>query len=155
RDAIAAYHDLIEHREAAHFSSVVAGIQGHLARHNLALVYEDAGDLDQAKEQWQLILADRPDYRPAWRAMGVLALRQGRPEEALALADRLLANPRLRANGSLLRGRVAIARGDREAAASDWNHVVQDYPSDRDALAEAAQLLFENVSPRAASAALE
>ncbi|WP_437207257.1 tetratricopeptide repeat protein [Planctomicrobium sp. SH664] len=47
------------------FSSVDVGITDYKARHNLAVVYEDLGQLDEAEMQWQMILDQHPDYAPA------------------------------------------------------------------------------------------
>jgi len=64
-EAAAAYQDLLTHREEDHFTSVNEGVRGHLARYNLGRVCQDLGDLDQAVKQWQLILAEHPNYQPA------------------------------------------------------------------------------------------
>src|SRR5207249_674388 len=52
-EAARAYHDLLGCRVEAHFTSVNEGISGHLARHNLAIVYQDMGEPARAAEQWQ------------------------------------------------------------------------------------------------------
>jgi O-antigen biosynthesis protein len=155
REAIAAYHDVLDRREPPHFSSVVAGIQGHLARHNLALVYEEVGELTRAEEQWRLILAERSDYRPGWRWLGGLLLRQRNLDEATGMAVKLIGDERLRPEGLLLRGRIAATRGKMSAAREDWDLVVSAYPSDRDAVGEVSRLLFEQAGPAAARGALE
>ena len=53
---------------------MVAGIAGHLARHNLALVYRDLGDRGAEEEQWRRIVEEKPHYRPGWHALGDVLL---------------------------------------------------------------------------------
>lgn len=153
--AAAAYRDLLDRGEGPHFGSAVAGLRGHLARHNLALVLEESGDWDGADGQWRAVLAERPDYRPGWRWRGALLARTGRLAEADRLADELLANEWGTAEGWLLRGRVALARGDAEAARTAWRRAADEEPTDRDLVGEAARLLFERCGPPAATPALE
>ena len=74
-EAVQTYQNLLEVREEVHFSSVVAGIAGHLARHNLALVYRDQGDLAREEEQWRRIVRDKPHYRPGWQGLRECLLR--------------------------------------------------------------------------------
>jgi tetratricopeptide (TPR) repeat protein len=76
-EAVEAYHDVLERHEPAHYTSVVEGVSGHLARHNLALVYEDLGDLAKAAEQWHRIAEEVPDYRPAQLALERLGQARG------------------------------------------------------------------------------
>ncbi len=80
-EAARAYTELLDMPRAQHFKSVVEGITGHLARHNLALVYMDIGDLRAAEEQWRRIVQDRPGYRPGWEGLAEVLRRQGKPQE--------------------------------------------------------------------------
>jgi tetratricopeptide (TPR) repeat protein len=74
-EAAQGYLDLLHYRPEPHYTSVNEGISGHLARHNLALVYQDLGELARAQEQWQAILAERPGYPAARRALQELEAR--------------------------------------------------------------------------------
>jgi O-antigen biosynthesis protein len=85
-ESVAAYHELLAAKPDRHFSSVVRGIQGHLARHNLAVVYEQLGQLDRAEEQWRLACADMPGYHTGWRALAENLLRQNRGRKVAASA---------------------------------------------------------------------
>ena len=51
-------------------------VAGHLARHNLALVYRDLGDLAREEEQWRRIVEEQPGYRPGWRGLGAVLPRR-------------------------------------------------------------------------------
>ena len=62
--AAGTYLEILNGQAERHFSSVDSGIDGFKARHNLALVYNDMQAFDRAEEQWRLIVAEKPDYRP-------------------------------------------------------------------------------------------
>jgi glycosyltransferase involved in cell wall biosynthesis/predicted Zn-dependent protease len=66
---------LIRSREADHFASVDTGLRGHKARHNLAVIYRDAGRSAEAEAQWRAALVDEPGFVPAHLGLGELALR--------------------------------------------------------------------------------
>ncbi len=68
-EAEGTYRHLLEVREEVHLGSVVAGIAGHLARHNLALVYRGMGKPEQEEEQWRRIVQEQPGYRPGWNGL--------------------------------------------------------------------------------------
>ncbi len=138
------YLDLLRTREEAHFSSVVAGIAGHLARHNLALVYGEMGELAQEEEQWRLIVNERPHYRPAWRGLGDVLVRQGKLAEAQTLGDRLVSDKRLSGEGQLLASALAASRGDWGAARRDLERAVKEDPEDVGLLEALCRMLFEH-----------
>ncbi len=47
------------------FASLDQGIYGHLTRRNLAALAEERGDAEEARTQWQAILADCPGDKEA------------------------------------------------------------------------------------------
>ena len=71
RPSVRSDRTVLEAPSERHFASVDAGLAGYKARHNLALVYEDLGQTDLAKQEWRAILKERPGYLPA-----IAALRQ-------------------------------------------------------------------------------
>jgi tetratricopeptide (TPR) repeat protein len=77
-EAASAYEDLLARREERHLTSVADGIDSHLARHNLALVYADLGEWARAEEQWQHILRERPTYEPGRRGLAEALHHQGK-----------------------------------------------------------------------------
>ena len=79
REAAAAYEDVLHRKEERHFASVADGLNGHLARHNLALVYEDLGDWAAAEVEWRRISLDYPAYEPGQRGFAALLRRQTGP----------------------------------------------------------------------------
>jgi GT2 family glycosyltransferase len=58
---------------AGQFSSVVAGLSGHLTRRNLAALVEERGDRAEAARLWREVLAECPGDRDAVAALGRLA----------------------------------------------------------------------------------
>lgn len=74
REATQVYRDLLSRSEPRHFTSVVQGIAGYKARHNLALAYEAMGQLAKAEDEWRAILAEVPGYGPAIAALDGMAV---------------------------------------------------------------------------------
>lgn len=154
REAAEAFLDLLHRPDERHFSSVDRGLRGHLARCNLALAYEDLGEETRAEEQWRLITAETPRYRPGWRGLGELLLCQGKHDEATALASRLVGDRFLRVEGLLLRGRLEVARGKTGEARRDFERAASEANGDLTPLRALCRLLFEQGDPADAEKAL-
>jgi tetratricopeptide (TPR) repeat protein len=154
KEAAQAYLELLGTREEAHFGSVVDGIAGHLARHNLALVYRDLGDLAGEEQQWRLAVGEKPHYRPGWRGLGDVLVRRGDLDGALAVAEQLMGNGHLRGEGRLIRSAVSSARGDHRAAREELEQALAERPGDTDLLEALCRLLFERGDPAEAERAL-
>ncbi len=115
-EAVQAYRDVLANREEQHFSSIDRGLTGFKARQNLAVVYTDMGDLRRAEEQWRQVTSEMPHYLPGWRGLNDVLMRNGRHQEARAVAEQCLRDPALEAEGHLMCGRLAMADGDIEGA---------------------------------------
>jgi len=63
------YLRILQEQTPRHFASMDLGIADYKARHNLAIVYEDWGKPDIARQVWEDILQTRPDYQPARQAL--------------------------------------------------------------------------------------
>jgi GT2 family glycosyltransferase/2-polyprenyl-3-methyl-5-hydroxy-6-metoxy-1,4-benzoquinol methylase/tetratricopeptide (TPR) repeat protein len=88
-EAIRTYQELFAAGGPDYMISRNRGITGWAARQNLAIVYEDAGDLAGAEEQWRLVVQEQPGYLIGWRGLWEIIMRQGRIQDALALAEQL------------------------------------------------------------------
>lgn len=153
-EAARAYRDVLEVREARHFASVDPGIGGFKARQNLAVALTELGDHAGAEQQWRRIVAEVPGYRSGWRGLGESLLARGAAGEAEDLAAGLLRDGPLRAEGWLLRGKVAAAAGDEAAARRDLEAAVAERPDDPEPRQALCRLLFERGPAAEAEAAL-
>jgi FkbM family methyltransferase len=153
-EAVRAYEAILGAQEERHFSSVVRGLEGYLARHNLAVAFTQMGQPWQAEEQWRRVTQEMPRYRPGWRGLGESLLAQGELDRVSALTQQLLADPHLHAEGKLLEGQLAAARGDIAAARRCLEEAAQERPSDPEPLQVLCRLLFERVSPAEAEGPL-
>lgn len=151
-EAAAAYRQLLEAEERRHFTSIDAGLSGYKARHNLAVVLEDLGDIEAAANEWRQVTQNQPDYAPAWRSLGEILLRQGKKRDVLLLCQQLTtdSNESLRHLVSYLQGRIAEAEGDVASALSWFDEADRLEPTETFALRQSCRLLFESgVWPRA------
>ena len=145
---------MLAEREERHFTSIDRGLSGFKARQNLAVVYSDMGDLAQAEREWRTVTQEVPRYRPGWRGLAEVLTRAGRRDDVMAVAERCLADPALRVEGRLLRGRLALTDGDIAAARAEFEQAAAECPTDRAALEARCQILFDHGTPAEAEAAL-
>jgi FkbM family methyltransferase len=153
-EAVDSYEDLLKRGETPYFRSVRKGIRGYLARHNLALVYRDLGDAAREEEQWRLVVAEVPNYRPGWRGLGETLMRQGKREETQRVADLLVECRHLRAEGLLLSSQVAASHGNLDVARQELSRAVQEFPEDPEVREAWCRFLFEHGQPSEAEVAL-
>jgi tetratricopeptide (TPR) repeat protein/GT2 family glycosyltransferase len=90
------------------------GLCGYKARHELGVVYRKHGRDAEAEAQWQAVLAERPDYAPAWLALGDLWLAQGRLADVERAAGRLRTEAYGAAIAAALQARVQQSRAGRK-----------------------------------------
>src|SRR5262249_33430088 len=145
--AVEAYRDVLDRPDDLHFSSVMVGMNGFIARHNLSIAYMDMGDMPKAEEQLRLAVADNPGYRSAWRGLGDLLVKQGKLGDARQLADRLLADKRLHFEGILIESHLAAHQGDIESACRLLEGARKKYPNELQPLQALCRLLFERGDP--------
>jgi tetratricopeptide (TPR) repeat protein len=149
-----AYRQVLENRDGRHFSSVDQGLKGFKARQNLAVVCTDMGDLAEAEHQWRLIVQEEPRYRPGWRGLGDILLRQDKTRQAQEVVEHLLSEPDLRGEGLMLQGRVATVLGDLESARRSFTEAVAGQPGNPETRHALCQFLFEHGRPADAERAL-
>jgi GT2 family glycosyltransferase/tetratricopeptide (TPR) repeat protein len=121
---------LLSTSEGPHFASAAEGLRGHLARHNLAVMYQEEGRDAEAEAQWRAALAERPGYAHACLGLGELLLRQGRYGEVEELAVRASnrANSQTWVGNAALRARVHLERGDYGAARAVLDEAIAETP---------------------------
>jgi tetratricopeptide (TPR) repeat protein len=91
-------HDspLTPHFLPAQFLSVEEGLRGYKARFHLAMAYQRQGKDKEAEEQLQAVVAERPEFAPAWLELARLYFSQTRWPELDEVVDRLLLRDRPR-----------------------------------------------------------
>lgn len=154
-EAVIAYRDLLQTTDERHFSSVVQGIQGYLARHNLAICHAELGEWTKAEEEWRLAVQERPGFRAGWRALGDLLIRQRKYAEAKRLASRLVEERELRTEGRILKASLATVQGKVPLARQEWQKAVQASSHDLDVWQMWCRFLFEHGQPEETEQALK
>lgn len=147
QDAELAYLRVLDEQTERHFTSVDTGIAGYKARHNLAIVYEEMGEDESALAQWQAIVAERPDYLPAWRGWGELLISRNFSGELSQFFRKISKKVELRGLSLYLQGKIAIANNKPNLARRNFEQAVEISPEDTIALNSLSRLLFERFSP--------
>jgi len=114
--AVRYYQQVLRGHEDRHFSSLDVGILGYKTRHNLAVAWSEQGRLDLAEIQWRAIVRERPNYRPAWRALGQNLLARQRWVSLELLVEQAELQPELADDALVLRGHWHWARGEQPQA---------------------------------------
>jgi tetratricopeptide (TPR) repeat protein len=112
--AEAVWQRLLGTRERSHFASVDAGLRSHKVRQNLAALFQEEGRYAEAEVQWRALLADQPDFLPAWLGLAELYLGQERWPEFEEVLGRL--EPQWPGEAAVLRARRHLAGQDFAAA---------------------------------------
>jgi GT2 family glycosyltransferase/tetratricopeptide (TPR) repeat protein len=167
--AKACLEQLVQVPPGNHFASVDAGLRSYKARHNLAVLCQEQGQLREAEEHWQQVLADQPGFLPAWLGLADLYLTQARWSELDAIAEQLqtlqgrsVEAVVIRARGCLARREFARARQLLEeilpqAPEALWPRVIlshvllqegKDWPAAEQALRKVLALDPENTEAR-------
>ncbi|MFI5455270.1 MAG: glycosyltransferase [Isosphaerales bacterium] len=149
-----AYLDVLGNGEERHFASVDRGLTGYKARHNLAVVANDMGDLAEAERQWCEVVREVPKYRQGWRGLAETLIRGGRLAEAEALAEKLSEDGALRVEGLLIKSRTALGLGRFAETRDALDRAVAACPDDLETLRSRCQFLFEHGEPDEAEGAL-
>jgi len=149
------YLRVLNNPEEWHFTSIDQDLAGYKARHNLALVYEEMGDLRRAEVEWRRIVGDKPGYPSGWKGLAHCLLTQGRLEEVRQIAERLKADAALAATGFLVAAKYHLASAAPEQARHELENAEARAPLDPDVLRELCRFLFEHVDPAEAVDRLE
>ncbi|QDU39660.1 SPBc2 prophage-derived glycosyltransferase SunS [Maioricimonas rarisocia] len=141
--AAATYRRLLEERTDRHFASVDPGITGYKARHNLAVICETIGQWSQAREQWEHIVAESPDYRPGWKGLVAFHMQHGDEENGRKIISELQRDTDLCVIGHILATEYAQRHHDAETSLASLKSVLQRVPHDYDAHDAYCRILFE------------
>src|SRR5439155_20991085 len=114
--AEAAWLRLLTTREESHFASIDAGLRSHKARQNLAALLQEEGRHAEAEAQWRVVVADQPNFLPAWLGLADLYLDQRRWPELDQVLKKLEAEPQGAVEAALLRARRYLASKEFGAA---------------------------------------
>ena len=153
---------LLNDKSPEYFASVDAGLRGYKARHNLAVMHVEDGELSEAERHWRAAVAERPDFLPAWLGLGDVCLRRGDWEGVEEVAGRMASlsagaaeSAVLRARGLAAQGRFAEARRLLTEAVARWpespgprlvlSHVLLQEGRDLDAAERALRDVLELV----------
>jgi tetratricopeptide (TPR) repeat protein len=126
--AAACLEELLASRPGTHFASVDAGLRGYKARQNLGVIYYQQAKRAEAETQWRAVVAERPDFVPAWVALGDLYLDQQRWPDLEDAARRLEGQPRGRREAGVLTARAQLARREFTAARQQLEPVIAEHP---------------------------
>lgn len=155
-EAIQAYESVLAAEAPSYFSSIDPGLRGFKARQNLAAVFEDLGQLEQAERQWRLITTEVPSYASGWHGLGENLLRQGRDDEVRGMVRFLRETKDLRKSvAGMLAARLAVKAGSIQQAMQELLDADRHAPEQLDAWRMYCQLAFEHAEPQIAEAALE
>ena len=126
--AAACLQQLLKSQPGAHFASVDAGLRGYKARQNLGVIYRQQGKVAEAETEWRSVVAERPEFLPAWLALGDLYLDQQRWPELEDAVRHLEGQPRGGLEAAVLKARADLARREFAAARQRLEQVIADYP---------------------------
>ena len=119
---------LLEARPGRYFASVDAGLRGYKTRHLLAELYSAHGRASEAEVQWRAAVAEKPDFGPAWVALGELMLTQKRWPAAERVVEGLRGARTDPVNPDLLQARLLLARQDFAAAKQHLRGLIARHP---------------------------
>jgi tetratricopeptide (TPR) repeat protein len=128
-------------------SSVDRGLNGYRARHILAGIYADHGDLAKAESLWRQVIDEVPSFRPAWRGLGDVLVRQGKSDEALRLVEQMEQSKALASDARLLRVDALARLGKTTLARDELNTAIQATPDDTALLECRCRLVFDRFPP--------
>ena len=151
RAAEKSYLGALSANEDRCFSSIDPAIRGCKAHHNLGIIYCELNEPENAERHWRLAIDAAPEFSDAWRGLSELFVNQRRWYDANYEANRMLANPRLRGDGLLVRASIAKAQGEMELARQWLDRAVHDFPDRSVCVRALGQFLFENGKPQEAA----
>lgn len=96
---------------------------------NMAALYYESGDLDQAACYWEKALQKNPDYADARFRLSLASFKAGRSDAALAHLHRLIASDPGHIPARNLRGILYFEKGDFQGALLDFKQAMKPGPA--------------------------
>jgi glycosyltransferase involved in cell wall biosynthesis/predicted Zn-dependent protease len=127
--AIQCWEQILRTPRGDHFESLNVGIRGYLTRYNLATAYRDVGRLAECEAQFRAILAEVPDYQPAWISLGELYVTQQRWSDIETLARQVESLSGGKLDAELLRARALLGRQEYAEAQARSRQLAAEYPT--------------------------
>lgn len=138
-----------------HFSSIDTGIGGVKTRHNLALVYEDAGKFEQAEAEWRRIVSEDPAYALGWRGLGRTLMQSSDMDRVEAECLKMMESGTVgRREGLMLQAQLRARQGAFSDARRNLDIVAKEMSGSLDPLRLRCELLFKYGSALEAEQAL-
>jgi glycosyltransferase involved in cell wall biosynthesis/Tfp pilus assembly protein PilF len=123
-------------------SPVNTDILGAGPRHCLARALAELGQKEEADQQYRDAISEEPTSRPARFDYAVFHFHQGRPIEALKLANQLVAENSRDLSAWLFGGQVALSNQELFPFACDWtSQAVQNFPDETAIASQRAEAL--------------
>lgn len=144
QDAVQLYREVLVPSSERHFASIDVGLSGFKARHNLALVYEELGEMASAEAEWRAIAAERPSYSPAQVGLIECLIRRSAIIEAEHRIEELRQAPSTAAEGYRMAARLAESKQSPLDAILALQQGAERYPLDAGILRDLARLLHAN-----------
>lgn len=146
-ESIAAYKAVLSEPSERYFTSVDVGITGVKARHNLAIVYGDNNQPEQAIAEWDRILAVDSQYAPAARGLIGQLLELGREQEARRRIEGLREVPAPQSLLAELDATVLLHISDYTGARSLLEKACACHPDSAELAHLLCRLIFEKATP--------
>lgn len=141
-ESVKSYRDSMHLPRNRSLKSVEVGIGDYLSRHNLAAVFSEMGRDDLAELEYRRIIADRPNYRPAFPLLARTLLRQRRITTLEREIENQVGNERLACELAQMRASLAATRGDFPEAGQEFARAVAADPLDSKARLAQCEFLF-------------
>jgi tetratricopeptide (TPR) repeat protein len=126
--AIASLKQVVEGKDGSYFASVDAGLRGFKGHHNLAVLYQESGQPEEAENHWRIALGQEPGYLPSLIGLGYLYLKHARDVDLREVLRRLDNHPEGKRDGLLLRARKHLADREYSEALRLVDGIIQEYP---------------------------
>jgi GT2 family glycosyltransferase len=143
--------ELLSAPPARYFASVDAGLRGYKGRHLLATIHQRQGRHDLARAQWELAVAERPDFLPGWLGLADGALACGDGEALEAVARKLEEFPDGKLRADLLRTEGLLARRDLAGARERAERLATEHPREVGPRLLLSRILLEEGTNREAA----